>query len=148
MLDIDPDKHSFDQVVEVAQAIHEILEGAGVTALSKTSGSTGLHIYIPLQGNYTYDQSLEFALLISTLVQRHLPDLTSLERAVPKRKGKICLDYMQNKQQGTIAEPYSVRPKREAPVSMPLHWNGWRRRGGISCLLSAVKYPTCIALRC
>ncbi len=123
VLDLDPDKkNTFDQVIEVAQMIHSILENAGVTSLCKTSGSTGLHIYIPLEGKYDYEQSMKFARLIATLVQGALPGLTSLERAVRKRKGKIYLDFVQNKQQATLAAPYSVRPKREAPVSMPLHW--------------------------
>ncbi len=124
VLDLDPDKkNTFDQVIEVAQMAHTILESAGATSLCKTSGSTGLHIYIPLQGKYTYDQTMEFGRLIATLVQRELPDLASMERAIPKRKGRIYLDFVQNKQQATLAAPYSVRPKREAPVSMPLYWD-------------------------
>ncbi len=123
VLDLDPDKkNTFDQVIEVAQMAHAILESAGATSLCKTSGSTGLHIYVPLQGKYTYDQSMEFGRLIAALVQQELPHLTSMERAIPKRKGRIYLDFVQNKQQATLAAPYSVRPKREAPVSMPLHW--------------------------
>ena len=123
VLDLDPDKkNTFDQVIEVARMAHEILEAAGVTSLCKTSGSTGLHIYIPLGAKYTNDQSMEFARLIATLVQRELPHLASLERAIPKRKGKIYLDFVQNKQQATLAAPYSARPKGQAPVSMPLHW--------------------------
>ena len=124
VLDLDPDnKNTFDQVIEVAIAIHELLDSADVASFCKTSGSTGLHIYIPLEEKYTYEQSTEFARLIATLVQRQMPELTSLERTVSDRKGKIYLDFLQNKQQGTIAAPYSVRPKQEAPVSMPLHWH-------------------------
>ena len=123
ILDIDPDKNTFDSVIKVAQVAHEILKAADVDCYCKTSGSTGLHIYIPLKEKYTYDQSKEFARIIVTLVQKELPGLSTIERLVPKRKGKIYLDFLQNRPQATIAAPYSVRPKPGATVSMPLHWD-------------------------
>ncbi|MNV72191.1 putative ATP-dependent DNA ligase YkoU [compost metagenome] len=95
----------------------------GVPGYCKTSGSTGLHIYIPLGNKYTYDQSKEFARIIVTLVNRELPGFTSLERTIADRKGKMYLDYLQNRPQATIAAPYSLRPKAGATVSMPLHWD-------------------------
>ena len=94
----------------------------GVTSYPKTSGSTGMHIYIPLGAKYTYDQSKEFARIVATLVQRGIPKYSSIERIVKARKGKIYIDYMQNRPQATIAAPYSLRPKPGATVSMPLHW--------------------------
>lgn len=123
ILDIDPDKHNFNQVIEVARVTHEILIASGVDSYCKTSGSTGMHIYIPLRAKYTHEQSKEFARLIVTLVQRELPSLTSIERVVSKRKGRIYLDFLQNRPQATLAAPYSVRPKPGATVSMPLHWD-------------------------
>jgi bifunctional non-homologous end joining protein LigD len=123
VLDLDPDQtNTFDQVVEVALLARDLLESAGIRPLIKTSGSTGLHLYIPLQGQYTYDQSLDFARLIAALVERAMPALTSTERSPAKRRGKIYLDFLQNRTQATLAAPYSVRPKPKAPVSMPLHW--------------------------
>lgn len=123
-LDLDPDKkNTFEQVIQVANVAHDILRAADIPCYCKTSGSTGLHIYIPLQTRYTYDQSVDFARLIASLVQRELPDLTSLERSPDKRKGLIYLDYLQNRTQATLAAPYSVRPKAKATVSMPLDWN-------------------------
>ena len=123
-LDLDPDKNNtFEQVIDVAKMVHEILNAADIPGFCKTSGSTGLHIYIPLKTEYTYDQTVEFARLIATLVQQQMPKLTSLERALTKRKGKIYLDFLQNRTQATLAAPYSVRPKPKAPVSMPLHWD-------------------------
>ncbi|MBK9982240.1 MAG: DNA ligase D [Saprospiraceae bacterium] len=123
IMDLDPDKNNFDTVIRVAQVAHEILESAGIDSYCKTSGSTGIHIYIPLNAKYTYDQSKEFARLIVTMVQKEMPLVTSIERLVPKRKGKIYLDFLQNRPQATVAAPYSVRPKPGAPVSMPLHWD-------------------------
>lgn len=123
ILDLDPDKQPFDQTIEVAQVTKAILDDMGVPGYCKTSGSTGLHIYIPMGNKYTYDQSKEFARIIVTLVNRELPKTTSIERVVADRKGKIYLDFLQNRDQATIAAPYSLRPKPGATVSMPLHWD-------------------------
>jgi len=123
IIDLDPDKNSFDQVIEAAQVTKQILDDMGVESYCKTSGSTGLHIYIPLGNKYTYEQSKEFARVIVTLVHRELPDYTSLERAIKDRKGKMYLDFLQNRPHATIACAYSVRPKPGATVSMPLHWD-------------------------
>jgi bifunctional non-homologous end joining protein LigD len=123
IIDLDPDKNTFDQVIEVAQITKQICDDMGVESYCKTSGSTGLHIYIPLGAKYTYEQSKEFAKIIVTLVHRQLPKYTSLERTVADRKGKMYLDFLQNRAQATIAAPYSIRPKAGATVSMPLHWD-------------------------
>ncbi|MCQ9634143.1 DNA ligase D [Chryseobacterium sp. WG23] len=122
IIDLDPDKNSFDQVIETAQVTKQILDDMGVESYCKTSGSTGLHIYIPLGNKYTYEQSKEFARVIVTLVHNELPAYTSLERAIKDRKGKMYLDFLQNRPHATIAAAYSVRPKPGATVSMPLHW--------------------------
>lgn len=123
MIDLDPDKNTFEQVIEAAQAVHRVLEALGIPSYPKTSGATGLHIYIPLGGKYTYEQSKEFARGIVTLVHHELPKFTSLERAVKNRGGKMYLDFLQNRPHATIAAPYSVRPRPGATVSMPLHWD-------------------------
>jgi bifunctional non-homologous end joining protein LigD len=123
IIDLDPDKNSFDQVIEAAQVTRKILESAGIPSYCKTSGSTGLHIYIPLGAKYTYEQSKEFARVIVTHVHQEIPEYTSLERLVSDRRGKMYLDFLQNRPQATIAAPYSLRPKPGAPVSMPLHWD-------------------------
>ncbi|MET0300445.1 MAG: DNA ligase D [Flavitalea sp.] len=122
IIDLDPDKNKFDQVVEAALATHEVLEALKVPSYCKTSGSTGLHIYVPLGAKYDYEHSKEFARVIVTLVHQRLPKFTSIERPTAKRKGKIYLDFLQNRPQATLAAPYSVRPKPFAPVSMPLEW--------------------------
>ncbi|MES2652201.1 MAG: DNA ligase D [Bacteroidota bacterium] len=123
IIDLDPDKNSFNQVIEAAQVTKQILDNMGVPSYCKTSGSTGLHIYIPLGAKYTYEQSKEFARIIVTLVHRELPKYTSLERTVKERKGKMYLDFLQNRASATIAAPYSMRPKPGATVSMPLAWD-------------------------
>jgi len=123
ILDIDPDKsNSFDQVIEVALVIKDILEELKVKSYCKTSGSTGIHIYIPLGQKYTYDQSQMLANWVAQKAQETLPDFTSVERMTKKRKGKIYIDYLQNRPGATLAAPYSLRPKPGATVSMPLEW--------------------------
>jgi bifunctional non-homologous end joining protein LigD len=122
IIDLDPDKNNFNQVIEAANVTHEILDMLKVPSYCKTSGSTGLHIYIPLGAKYDYEHSKEFARMIVRLVNERLPDFTSIERPTAKRKGRIYLDFLQNRPGATLAAPYSVRPKPFAPVSMPLHW--------------------------
>lgn len=122
IIDLDPDQNSFEQVIRAAQVTKAVLDDMGVPSYCKTSGSTGLHIYIPMGNRYTYEQSREFARIIVTLVHRELPKFTSLERVLAKRKGKMYLDFLQNRAQATIAAPYSLRPKPGATVSMPLDW--------------------------
>ena len=123
IIDLDPDKNTYDQVVNAACLCKEILDSIEVTAFPKTSGSTGMHIYIPLQAKYTYEQSKEFGRVIAKLIHAHLPEFTSIERKISDRKGKMYIDFLQNRPQATVAGPYSLRPKAGAPVSMPLHWD-------------------------
>jgi bifunctional non-homologous end joining protein LigD len=127
IIDLDPDKNSFDQVIEAAQVTKAILDDMGVPSFPKTSGSTGLHIYIPLGNKYSYEQSKEFARIIVTLVNQQLPKFTSIERHIADRKGKMYLDFLQNRPHATIACAYSVRPKPGATVSMPLQWDEVKR---------------------
>jgi bifunctional non-homologous end joining protein LigD len=122
IIDLDPDKNTFDQVIVTAQVTKVILDSIGVNSYCKTSGSTGLHIYFPLGAKYTYEESKEFARKIAKLVHKELPEITSIERIVNNRGGKMYVDFLQNRPQATLAAPYSVRPKPGATVSMPLHW--------------------------
>ncbi|NOW96110.1 exodeoxyribonuclease III [Mucilaginibacter sp. SG564] len=123
VIDLDPDKQHFDQVIEAAQKVREVLHAIDVPCYPKTSGSTGMHIYIPLGAKYTYDQSQMFAKIIVTLVHKQIPEFTSLERMVKNRGGKMYLDFLQNRPDATIAGVYSLRPKPGATVSMPLNWD-------------------------
>jgi len=123
IIDLDPAKNTFDKVIEAALVTKDILEMMGVPGYPKTSGSTGMHIYIPLGAKYTYEQSKEFARVIARLVQAQIPKFTSIERVVKNRKGKMYIDFLQNRAQATVSAPYSLRPKPGATVSMPLHWH-------------------------
>lgn len=123
VIDLDPDKNTFDQVIEAALEVKKVLDSLHVPSYPKTSGSTGMHIYIPLAARYSYEQSQMFARLVVNLVHQQIPGYTSLERMVSNRHGKMYLDFLQNRPGATIACPYSLRPKPGATVSMPLHWN-------------------------
>ncbi|HET6766437.1 MAG TPA: non-homologous end-joining DNA ligase, partial [Chitinophagaceae bacterium] len=123
LIDLDPsDKQGFDVVIEVARATKEVLDTMGVTGYPKTSGSTGIHVYIPLGAKYTYDQCQMFGRIIATQVNNMLPDITSIERLTKARKNKLYVDFLQNRPKATLAAPYSLRPKPGATVSMPLYW--------------------------
>ena len=123
VIDLDPsDNNTFDEVIETALVVKKILDKGGIDAYCKTSGATGLHIYIPLGAKYTYEQGKNFAHIIAQLTNNELPELTSLVRNPKERKKQIYVDYLQNRGGQTLAAPYSVRPKPGATVSTPLEW--------------------------
>lgn len=123
VIDLDPDKHHFDQIIAAARQVKSMLDALDVPSYPKTSGSTGMHIYIPLAAKYTYNQSQMFGRLIANLVHDQIPGYTSVERQIKNRQGKMYIDFLQNRPGATLAGPYSLRPKPGATVSMPLHWD-------------------------
>jgi bifunctional non-homologous end joining protein LigD len=124
VLDLDPsEENTFDQVIETANVIKELLDKAGAISFPKTSGATGIHIYVPLGAKYTYEQAKDFAHAIAMMAQEQLPDFTSLERSLSKRgKDHIYIDFLQNRRGQTLSCAYSLRPKPGATVSTPLEW--------------------------
>lgn len=128
VIDLDPsDGNTFDQVIETAKAVKQVLDEAGAIAFLKTSGSTGLHIYVPLKAKYDYDQAAAFARIVAARSQELVPDFTSIERSLKKRGENIYIDFLQNRGGQTIAAPYSLRPRPGAPVSTPLDWKELKR---------------------
>lgn len=124
IIDLDPsDTNTFEEVITVAQVVKQILDQAGIEGFCKTSGSSGIHIYLPLATQYTYAEARNFTKLLCMFVEEQLPDLTSMTRAVKARKGKIYLDYLQNRKGQTLAAAYCVRPRLGATVSAPLEWH-------------------------
>lgn len=124
VIDIDPsEKNTFDQVVDTALMVKEIFDKCGCPTFCKTSGATGLHVYVPLGAKYDYEHARDFAHTIAMVAQEQLEDFTSLERSLSKRgKDKIYIDYLQNRPGQTLSCAYSLRPKIHAPVSTPLEW--------------------------
>jgi len=123
VIDIDPsDKNTFTEVVDTALAVKMVLDKAGVRSYCKTSGASGLHVYVPLKNKYDYITVRDFAHIIASLSQEQLPEITSLERSLSKRGPKIYIDYLQNSKGQTLASVYSLRPVVGASVSTPLEW--------------------------
>ena len=125
VLDLDPsENNTFEDVILTAQTVKKIMDKGKIDGYCKTSGSSGIHVYIPAGAKYSFEQVKNFAHIMMQLVQKELPDITTLERTLQKRdKGKIYLDYLQNRRGQTLASVYSLRPKNGAPVSMPIEWS-------------------------
>lgn len=122
VIDLDPQGVPFARVVETAQAIHKILDRAGIESYCKTSGKTGLHIFVPLGAKYTQEQSRQFAETVAKLTNKNYPEFTSVVRNPKKRQKKVYADFLQNSHGQTIASAYCVRPWPKATVSTPLLW--------------------------
>ncbi|HWZ65181.1 MAG TPA: DNA ligase D [Patescibacteria group bacterium] len=123
VIDLDPEGVTFKDVVKVALTVKQVCDDWGVPCYPKTSGKTGLHIYIPLQAKYTHVQAKNFSHLIALEINQRQPKLTSVVRMPTKRLHKIYVDFLQNREGQTLAAPYSVRPTPDATVSTPLHWD-------------------------
>jgi bifunctional non-homologous end joining protein LigD len=122
VIDLDPEDVPFHRVVEVANIVRHVTEELGIPSYPKTSGKTGIHIFIPLAAKYDYEQAKKFAEILAHLVHRRTDDITSIERNPAKRQKRIYIDFLQNRESQTLAAPYSVRPTLEATVSTPLIW--------------------------
>lgn len=123
VLDLDPFDIDFRYVIEAALVTREVLEEAGARGCCKTSGATGLHIFIPMQARYSTIQVQQFAQLINTIVHARIPKTTSLERMPGRRAKKVYLDFLQNRRGQTMAAAYCLRPRKGATASAPLEWD-------------------------
>ncbi len=123
VLDLDPKSAPFAHVVRIARAAGRLLRGIGLRPLLKTSGKSGMHVFVPLRPGYSYDHARMFLEAIARVLVRELPDIATVERLPENRGGKVYLDFLQNRRSQTIVPPYSVRPVRGASVSMPLSWD-------------------------
>lgn len=123
LIDLDPFECPFNRVIEAAQVVHRILKRLDLNGYPKTTGGDGLHVYIPVDPVYTYEQSRQFAELIFRLAEGEAPDLFTEPRSiVSRKKGKVYFDWMQIGKGKTISAPYVVRAHDGAPVSTPLRW--------------------------
>src|SRR5213592_2361690 len=122
ILDLAPKEAPFTDVVTVAQAVKALCDDIGLPAGIKTSGSTGLHVLIPLGLQVTYEQSRTLGGLLARVIAAQLPEIATVTRQVQKRGGKVYLDYVQNGHGRLLVAPFSARPLPGAPVSTPLAW--------------------------
>jgi bifunctional non-homologous end joining protein LigD len=113
---------AFEKGKEVAFRLRELLHSMGLEPIVKTSGKTGLHVFVPIRRSLDFDTARQ----VSEMVGRHLmrlhPQDITLEWSVPKRTGKIFMDYNMNVRGKTLNVAYSPRGSAGAPVSMPLTW--------------------------
>jgi bifunctional non-homologous end joining protein LigD len=128
ILDLDPKGAPFADVVTIARHLHSLCDEVGLKSFVKTSGSTGLHVLIPLGARYTYEQSRTLAELLARFAAKSLPDIATIVRSVSDRDGKVYVDYLQNGHGRLLVSPLCVRPLPRAPVSMPIEWSQVNRR--------------------
>jgi len=123
ILDLDPKEAPFVHVVKVARATKTLCDDIGLPCFIKTSGSTGLHVLIPLGRQCTYEQARTLGGLLARVIAAELPDIATVTRQVEKRGARVYLDYVQNGHGRLLVAPFSARPLPGAPVSMPLKWS-------------------------
>ncbi len=122
-LDLDPmDTENFALVREIALKSKEVINSLGLLSVVKTSGATGLQIYIPIEPKYTYEEARRINTFIARYIAEKNPRKVTLERVVKKRGKHLYFDYLQLWRGRTLPAPYSVRARPRAPVSTPLEW--------------------------
>jgi bifunctional non-homologous end joining protein LigD len=122
ILDLDPKEAPFAHVVTVAKAVKRLCDEIELACFMKTSGSTGLHVLLPLGRQCTYEQSRQLGGLLARVIATQLPEIATVTRQVGKRGARVYLDYVQNGHGRLLVAPFSVRPLPGAPVSTPLLW--------------------------
>ena len=130
VFDLDPSEGvEFTTICEVALTTREVLARVGLESYAKTSGSRGIHVYVPVKPVYTYEQVAELAEQVATVVAREQAEVATVERSKRKRGARmIYVDHMQNARGKSVVAPYSVRPKPGATVSAPLSWKEVERK--------------------
>jgi bifunctional non-homologous end joining protein LigD len=124
-IDLDPmDEAPFSRVRDVARWVHDELDALDLPSFLKTSGASGLHIYLPLRPGTPFEAGMLFCQIIASIVAGHHPEAATVERAVKKRDPKtVYVDYLQNVPGKTLACAYSARASEYAGASTPLGWN-------------------------
>lgn len=129
VFDLDPGDLEFDVTRRAAMNVNHFLDKLGLESYCKTSGSRGMHVYVPIEPIYSYAETASFAESVSRLLQRDNPEIFTLERSLKKRpQASIYLDHLQNARGKSIVSPYSPREQVEASVSTPLEWKEVKRK--------------------
>src|SRR5262249_31140489 len=128
VFDLDPSQEgdarkAWEDLVTVATALRGLLEELRLASVPKTSGKRGLHVLVPLARGHTHQDALDFAVAVVAALEKGLPELTTTERSIKERGGRLYLDPFQNGEGRTLVAPYSIRPTEEATVSTPLRWS-------------------------
>jgi bifunctional non-homologous end joining protein LigD len=123
ILDLDPKEAPYANVVRVARAVRALCDDIGLPTFVKTSGSTGLHVLIPLGAQLVHAQSVQLAELVARIIATEHADIATVVRLPQDRGGRVYLDFLQNGYGKVLAAPYCVRPVPGATVSTPLLWS-------------------------
>jgi bifunctional non-homologous end joining protein LigD len=123
VFDLDPGTGPWDDVIQVAGRLRGLLEQLGLASVPKTSGQRGLHVLVPVARGHTYDDVIEFAVAVTSVMAKGLSQIATVERAKSRRHGRLYLDAFQNGWGKTLVAPYSLRAVEGAPVSTPLRWS-------------------------
>jgi bifunctional non-homologous end joining protein LigD len=124
LIDLDPQECPYDLIVEAALLVRDVLDKIGLAGYPKTTGGDGMHIYIPLETVYTFEEARQFAELISRLLVHQRPQMFTTPRSVSKRqRNRVYFDWMQIGRTKTISAPYVLRAYPGAPVATPLEWS-------------------------
>lgn len=122
IFDLDPSKNDFASIRRAALLIKDIFDDLKIPCFVMTTGSRGLHVYVPLKRIHTFDYVADFAYVIAKKMMELSPDQFTLEVRKAKRKGKIFIDTLRNRYSATAVAPYAVRPREKAPIAAPLFW--------------------------
>lgn len=121
--DLDPEPQAnFKDLIKVALLIRDFLSNWNLLVYPKTSGGRGIHLYLPIEREYTFEETRKFVLKISQILDSQDPELIATEWKKGERQGKVRIDFAQNSQGKTMASVYSIRPRQGAPVSCPFNW--------------------------
>lgn len=123
VFDLDAKEAPFADVVKIARAVGKVLRGIGLRPYLKTSGATGLHVFVPVKPGYTYDHTKQFCEAVATHVASEHKDIATVERVVSRRRSRVYVDFGQNRRGQTVVPAYVVRPRPGAPVSTPIDWD-------------------------
>lgn len=124
LIDLDPQECSFEKILDAMRLVKEVLDEIGLQGYPKTTGGDGMHVFVPVEPKYTYEQARTFAEILSQVVIGLRPELFTTPRSVSKRrKGRVYFDYLQISSAKTIAAPYVTRAYDGAPVATPLDWD-------------------------
>lgn len=127
VFDLDPSIEGFEAVTEVALKLNEALSSIGLKAIAKTSGATGIQVYIPIERRYSFSETRQVGQFLATYLLEKNPHLVTLERLKRDRGHKVYIDYLQHWHGKTLIAPYSLRARPNAPVSTPVLWRELER---------------------
>ena len=128
LIDMDPSLEVEPRLMQAAELIGEVLDAMGIQSIPKTSGATGVQIYVPIQAGYTFEQLRKLGKLVGTYVSQKHPRLFTVERLKKHRGDLIYVDYLQHGYGKTLSAPYTPRARPQATVSTPLLWSEVRLR--------------------